>query len=297
MHNPIQKVSLLYYEALASLGSARNWLPLFIFWVIQALLLTAVTRAPELPGGGAVMDVLRAAFDEEAGEYPRFYLILPDVHRRLYLILAAFLGIYCQGVSLLYLLRHHTGGKLMRARPWRRALRRWPGLFLINLVSMVFFLGPLLVVRQWVLPALGASGGGKAAYLAGYGLGFVAEIFLLYAAFLYVSFSSGWWTSLVASVRFALGRFGVSLILVLIPFFLALPLQGFFAHRQQVAYEFRPELIYHLLLFSSFVTLLVLFVQLSTLVRFYAEEELRRPFEGEWDDKHEAKRTYGEIPE
>lgn len=294
MHNPIQNVSLLYYEAVASLRRPRNWIPLFLFWLIQAILLTALTRFLDLPGAEQVGALLRSLFGEEALEYPRFYVLLPDMQRRLYLVLAAVLGVYLQGVTLLHLLGQHSGGKLRRRRPWRRALKRWPGLFMINLLSLTLFLGPLFVVKQWLLPAIGSAGPGRFVVLASYGLGFVVEIFLLYAAFLYVAFSSGWWTSVKSSLGFARSRFGTSLILVLIPFFLALPIQAMTSMRRQIVFGFRPELIYYMLLLASFLTLLVLFIQLSTVVRFYSEEKLRRPFEGEWDDKHETPTAFEE---
>jgi hypothetical protein len=281
LHNPIQNVSLLYYEAVASLRRIRNWFPLFLFWLIQALLLTALTRFLDLPGSERVATLLRDLFGEEVLEYPRFYILLPDMQRRLYLVLAAILGVYLQGVTILQLLGQHSGGKLQRRHPWRRTLKRWPGLFLINLLGLVLFLGPLFVVKQWLLPAIGSAGPGRLIVLASYGLGFLVEIFLLYAAFLYVSFSSGWWTSVKSSIGFARRRFWTSLILVLVPFFLALPIQAITSMRRAIVFGFRPELIYYLLLTSSFLTLLVLFIQLSTVVRFYAEEKLRRPFEGE----------------
>ncbi len=285
MHNPIQNVSLLYYEAIASIRSGRSWLPLLLFWVIQALGLTLLTRVLELPGADLTANLLRALFGEEALEYPRFYMLLPDMQRRLYLVLALFLGVFLQAVALVHLLGYHSGGRLARKRPWLRALKRWPGLFLFNLLSLVLFLGPLWIVNRWALPALGSGGASRAIYFATYGLGFIVEIFLLYAPFLYVSFSSGWWTSLRSSLSFARERFWVSMILVLIPFFLALPIQGITAARRQIVFGFRPELMYYLLLLSSFLTLFVLFVQLSTVVRFYTEAKLRRPFEGEWDEK------------
>lgn len=294
MHNPIQKVSLLYYEALASLRSPRNWLPIFVFWVIQAFLLWGLTRMVELSGGGVLAEILNRIFGEEVAEYPRFYLQLPDIQRRLYLLLALFIGVFFQGVALLHLLAHHTGGKLRREHPWRRCLRRWPGLFLINLISLTLFLGPLVATRQWLLPALGEAGPGKAVYLGAYAIGFTAEVFLLYAPFLFVAFSSGWWASLRSSIRFAARQLWTTMILVLVPFFLALPIQGLIGMRRQIVFGFRPELMFHLLLAGSFLTLLVLFMQLSSLVRFYTEERLRRPFEGEWDDKHSGEVEFDE---
>lgn len=294
MHNPIQNVSLLYYEAVASMRSGRSWLPLLLFWVIQALGLTYLTRVLELPGSDLMASLLRTLFGEEALEYPRLYMLLPDMQRRLYLLLALFLGVFLQAVALIHLLGYHSGGRLSRKRPWLRALKRWPGLFLFNLLSLALFLGPLWVVKQWALPALGSGGASRALYFATYGLGFLVEIFLLYAPFLYVTFSSGWWTSLRSSLSFARERFWVTMILVLIPFFLALPIQGITAMRREIVFGFRPELMYYLLLMTSFLMLIVLFVQLSTLVRFYTEEKLRRPFVGEWDDKHEGKNTFDE---
>jgi hypothetical protein len=84
-------------------------------------------------------------------------------------------------------------------------------------------------------------------------------------------------------------------MLVLVPFMLALPLHGLTLLRRAIVLDFRPELMLHVLLLSSFLTLLVLFIELSTLVRYYAEEELRRPYQGEWDDKPEIIRAYTDV--
>jgi hypothetical protein len=292
LQNPIQRVSLIYYEALASLRSWRNWLPLLIFWVLQGALLGILVALVARPAGGWLRALLQAQFGPESAEYPRFYLFLPDLHRRLYLVLAASLGVFLQGVSLLHLLTWHTGGKLRRQSPWRRAFARWPGLVLINLALLAGFLVPLAVAERLLLPMLGAAGPERVVLLASYALGFLGAIGLLYAPFLYVAFSSNWWTAIRASFRFARRHAGVSVTLVLVPFLLALPIHGLTLLRRAIVLDFRPELMLHALLFSSFLTLLVLFVELSTLVRYYAEEELRRPYQGEWDDKPEITRAY-----
>ena len=239
------------------------------------------------------MPAFLSFLDPQDLEYPRFYLLLPDLHRRMYLVLAASLGILLQGVTLLHLLGWHTRGTISREGIGRRVFRRWPGLFLINLIGLLLFLGPLLAVGKWLLPGLDNLALSRGITLACYILGFTAEIFLAYAAFLFLSFDSGIKASLRASIVFGCRHMGVVTGLVLIPFFLALPLQWVSGARQMIVYNFRPELIFYLLLTTSFLTVLILYIQLSTLVRYYAEEKLRRPFEGEWDDKHKPeKREY-----
>jgi hypothetical protein len=292
LQNPIQRVSLIYFEALASLRAWRNWLPLLIFWALQGLLLWILTSLIARPSGAWLRSLLHAQFGAESTEYPRFYLYLPDIHRRLYLVLAASLGVFLQGVSLLQLMNWHTGGKLRRPAPWRRAFARWPGLVLINLVLLGCFLVPLAVAERLLLPLLGDAVPDRLLLLAAYGLGFLGAIALLYAPFLYVAFSSGWWAAIRGSFRFARAHAGVSLILVVVPFLLALPIHGLTLLRRAIVMDFRPELMLHVLLLSSFLTLLLLFVELSTLVRYYAEEELRRPYQGEWDEKPEITRSY-----
>ncbi|MCB9516648.1 MAG: hypothetical protein H6693_10685 [Candidatus Latescibacteria bacterium] len=288
MHNPIQQLSLVYYDALASLRRSRNWLPLLVFWCVQGLGLWIVTALVSRPQGASLVAFLQQSFDPEVGEYPRFYLLLPDIHRRLYLVLAATLGAMLQGVCQLQLLSYHTKGKLQREHPWRRALRRWPGLFLFNLLALICFLVPFYVVHHLPERAAEILGHGRKEFVLAYGGGFAAEVLLLYAPLLYVSFSSGWWTSLRSSVVFALRHFGTSLLLVFIPFVLTLPLRALSLVRRIVVLEFRPELMFYALLATSFLGLLVLFLQFSSAVRYYAETVLRRPFMGEWDDKHEA---------
>jgi len=292
VQNPIQRVSLIYWEALASLRAWRNWFPLLLFWAVQGLLLWLLTALVARPSGAWLTQLLVAQFGPEAAEYPRLFLELPDLHRRLYLSLAATLGMYCQGVSLLRLLDWHTGGKLRRESPWRRAFARWPGLVLINLALLACFLLPLAAVERLLLPSLGPGGPARVLLLGAYGLGFVGAVFLLYAPFLHVAFSSGWRRAIRESARFARRHLGVTLVLVLVPFLFALPVHALTLLRRVIVFGFRPELMLHILLASSFLTLLVLFIELSTLVRYYAEEELRRPYEGEWDDKPELARHY-----
>ncbi len=295
MQNPIHRLSLIYYEALASLRASRNWLPLLIFWALQGLLLAVLVALVSRPGGGWLRALMQAQFGPDAAEYPRFYLFLPDLHRRLYLILAASVGVFLQGVSLLHLLTWHTKGKLQRLSPWRRAFARWPGLIGINVLLLAGFLLPLALAERLVLPAFGDVVPDRLVLLAAYALGLLGGVALLYAPFLYVAFSSTWWTAIRASVRFAGKHAGTSLMLVLVPFLLALPLNGVALLRRAIVLDFRPELMLHVLLVSTFLTVLVLFIELSTLVRYYAEEELRRPYKGEWDDKPEVIRLYTEA--
>jgi hypothetical protein len=295
LQNPIQRLSLIYYEAVASLRATRNWLPLLIFWALQALLIGVLVALVSRPAGGWLRALMHAQFGPESTDYPRFYLFLPDLHRRLYLILAASVGVFLQGVSLLHLLTWHTRGKLQRLSPWRRAFARWPGLIAINLLLLAGFLVPLAVAEHVVLAAFSDVVPDRLVLLAAYGLGFLGAVALLYAPFLYVAFSSTWGMAIRASVRFAGQHAGISLILVLVPFLLALPIQGLTLLRRAIVLDFRPELMLHVLLLSSFLTLLVLYIELSTLVRYYAEQELRRPYQGEWDDKPDITRAYTEV--
>jgi hypothetical protein len=282
LHNPIQKVSLLYYEGFASFRRPRCWLPLLVLWALQAALLMLAVAAAEHAAGGGLMAWLARGLDPELGEYPRFYLELPDLQRRLYLILGATAGVWLQGVCLLQLLERHTRDRVRRERPWWRALARWPGLFVINLVVLALTLGPLLLVQR-LLPLLSAGGAARAAMWLSYGLGLLVETFFLYAAFLYVAFASGVVRAVATSVRYALRHIWVSLTLVLVPFFLVQPLRALLALRVGMVRLFRPELILYSLLFVSLVTLAILFLQLSTLVRFYVEEELRQPLTEDWE--------------
>jgi len=291
LQNPIHRVSQIYHEALTSLHTWRNWFPLLIFWAVQGLLLWTLTAIIARPAGAWLRNLLHAEFGAESTEYPRFYLVLPDLHRRLNLVLALSLGALVQGVSLLQLINWHTGGKLQREAPWRRACARWPGLVLINLVLLAGFLVPLSVAER-LLPLFGNTVPDRMILLAACAPGLLGAIALLYAPLLYVGFSSSWWTAIRGSFRFARRHAGVSLILVLVPCLLALPIYGLTLLSRPIVMDFRPELMLHVLNFSSFLALLVLFVELSTLVRYYAEEALRRPYQGEWDDKPETARVY-----
>ncbi len=285
MHNPIQKISLLYYEALASFRSARSWLPLLYFWGLLGLCLWALTRFMELPGGGNLTVWFRTWFDADVAEYPRLYLLLPDMQRKLYLILAISVGILLRGVSMLHLLDFHTRGRVNREHPWRRSLRRWPGLFVIKLLPLALFLSLLWGSIQWAEHGLNSPGIGRGLFLGAYGIGFIVEVFMLYASLLYLAFEGGIREAIMASIRFAYENFWVTLGLVAIPFFLALPIQGLVAARGAIVHNFRPEIIFHVLMFTSLLTLAILFLQISTTVRFYTDEVLRKPFESEWDDK------------
>ena len=282
MHNPIQKISLLIYEGLASLRYSRSWLPLFTFWLLNALGLILFSQFAALPGAGWMAVWLGSLFGREALEYPRFFLELPDIQRKLYLVLAVTIGLLFIGTSLLYLLRYHTRGQVGHAQPWRRSLQRMPGHFVINLLSLSLFLLPLLALRIWAPPALSVGTGGKLLLLAVLGLGLIAQVFLLYAPLIYLIHPSGIRESVRASLRFGRQHFWVSTGLGVIPFLLAAPLQGVQSARRAIVEMFRPELILWLLLLTSLVTLLILYLQLSMLVRFYSDEALRQPYRGEW---------------
>jgi hypothetical protein len=294
LHNPIQIISLLYYEALACFKHPRTWFPLFLFWSVQAVLLTAVANFLFLPGGDFFAEWLRKWFGDSVVEYPRFYLWLPVLQRRLYLVLAGLLGVYLQGVVLLNLLSHHSRHRVGHDHPWRRSFRRWPGLFLINMFRMLMFFIPLYCVKLFLLPVMGPGSAARGVLLSVYGLGFLVETFMAYAALCYIYYDRNPVRAIKLSIIFVKDHFGVVLGLVLIPFFLALPLQGLIAMRYEIINNFKPELVFHLLQLTSFLTVVILFIQLSSMVRYYAQEELRRPFEGEWDDKHllPEKRVY-----
>lgn len=287
MHNPIQKVSLLYYEGFASFRRARCWLPLLLLWGFQGGLLLLAVAAAQHAAGGGLMTWLARGMDPEVAQYPRLYLELPDLQRRLYLVLGATVGVWLQGVCLLQLMERHTRDRVRRERPWRRALARWPGLFVINLLALALTLGPLLLIQR-LLPVLGPGGPARAAVWLGYGFGLLVETLLLYAAFLYVAFASGVAGAVAASVRYALRHIWVSLTLVLVPFFMAQPLRALLTLRVGMVRLFRPELVLHTLLFVSLATLAILFLQLSTLVRFYVEEELRQPLTEDWEPAADA---------
>ena len=275
MHNPIQTLSLLYFSAFGSLRSARGWRPLAAFWLLQALLLLWLAHFPELPGGAWLGGLLAARFDPEVAEYPRLYLWLPEIHRRFYLPLAATLGILLQSVCIIRLTERYGRGRLSLPDPWKRALRRWPGLFLLNAIGLALVLLPLYASRRWLAPLLpeGAATTVLRAGTLAFGLGL--DAFLVYAAYMYLVYRNGIWSVIVASFRFARQRYAVSLGLVMIPYLLALPLRALIGMPRSIMETFRPELILYLLLLSSLYTLLLLFLQLATIIRYHIAEVSR----------------------
>jgi hypothetical protein len=273
--HPVQRINQLFSAALRSMGKPRCWLPLLAFWALQAAALLGIAFWVAHSQDSLAASLIRSAFGEDAAEYPRFYLLLPEIFRRLYLTLAATVGMVFQGAAILCLLEHHSRGRLARGRIWRRALARWPGMFLINLAALALFLLPRLAARLWILPAVGGGVGRTVVDLVLYAFSFLWECLLLYAVFLYAAFRSSPWGAAAASARFAWRRFSVTLGLVLVPFLLAWPVQALLGLKRAMVFDFRPELVLYTTLLVSLITLMFLFIQLSALIRFHCDEVYR----------------------
>ncbi len=278
LHNPIQTLSLLYYSAFRSLRAWRSWRPLLGFWLLQGALLVALSRFTELPGSEAIGRFLASWLDPEVGEYPRLYLWLPDIHRRLYLILAATVGILFQGVCIIRLAERYGRGQLTLPRAWSRAFVRWPGLFLINIMGLALILLPLYASHRWLMPLAPTPEIGSVIRAGTLAVGIGFDAFIVYAAYLYLVYRNGLGQVLLASFSFARQRFPVSFGIVMIPFLLALPIRMLIGTPRAIMETFRPEIVLYLLLLSSFVTMLLLFLQLATIIRFHISEVNRNAY-------------------
>jgi hypothetical protein len=262
-----------YLDGLANVRLALRapsvFLPFVIFGVLQCgilFLLASFTAAPLSP---FMVPAVAALGGEEALHYPMHLVRLPLMFERVYLPLVATVGFALWSFAVWLMVDHHVVGR-ERARPsFARALP--------NVLSAgLLFVGVSAGIGQAASHLAQGTENSMAArglLLLGVGVTAGVQAFLVYTPVALRLSGAPVWRAAGRSIRYTARHFTPTVLLMATILFAHVPIDLVLAQAHRVAFRFRPETVFHLLLASAALEIFTAYVLFAATTELALREE------------------------
>jgi len=216
-------------------------LPLFIYAVIQALILLALVNFHLPPWVGVLAPLVKGLYGDGATHYPVLFIVLPNLFNFVNMFLAAIVGVYLWGVGILVVARYianaHFGG-------WQVAWKRYGHLFLAQLPVVLFAILMFVMPREIFPGAQDLSGNALRAFRYGMlGLGILVESLFLFAPLAVLVERRAALPAIARSIGIWRSNLLAALLVVGIPTIIHLPMSYIYRHAPSVVARFSPETV------------------------------------------------------
>ncbi len=248
----------------------RIWVPFFVTLLVQLGLLALIVsfhRPAVLP---IAAPLVKALGGDLATRYPAFYLALPTMMVRGGLVITVLVESIAIGAATLYFARVFGLVSGDAAQPWRRAVRRAPGLILVAAVSALVVLALDWLIGRFAPDPIAAS---RAARWGVRGGGVVLFL-LVQCAFAY---ATPW--MLIAghralpavrdSFRVAARTFLPTMLVLTLALILLLPFWYAGLRVDFLVSRFRPEVVTGLLVAQFVTQMLATFLAVGAITRLF----------------------------
>lgn len=206
---------------------------------------------------------------EEALHYPMHLVLMPGMFRAIYLPLVATLGFALWSAAVWMMVGHHVVGRTRDGAPFARSL---PQLLVLG----VCFVGVSTGIGEGVARA--AAGietpmVQRGVIILGMLATALAQALMVYAPVALRLHGGGAWTALRDSAAFARRNYVATLLVVGTVLLLHVPLDFILAQAHRVAFRFRPETVFHLLVVSAAVEMFTAYLLFAATTALALRED------------------------
>ena len=269
----VGRINILVWAWVQSLRSAKRisiFLPFFLFIILQGFVLAALILFFLPPLSHFLVPLMIRFYGQLAPHYPHCYVYLPDFFARASHWLNLLVSWLVIGTATLMFAAGYLGQKPQFVKSIGKALRRFAPLFAVGLVEWGFLRLVGLLLRQAVPEALLWGAQSRYPLLLG---GFLFHVALMapfaFTAAHVVLGGKGIWGALKGSFSLAGGNFGVTYLILIIPYLFTYVMNYVLRKAPQMVFKFSPELVVFLLGLSLVVNVLVNFVIVGALTALY----------------------------
>ena len=259
-----------WIESFKDLKRRAVWAPFLWMVLIQSLVLLALTEFYRPVFSWILVPILKGVGDVRMLHYPAFFSVLPAFYGRFDLVLDVFFGSLFFGTAYLVLFR--VASRMPVGDAWNAGRRSYLVLLLLRLPLVL-----LVVLASWGLPLLlggkpGVGLEGKALREARYGsflIGVLGESLCLYAPLARLVAGRSLFGSFGDSLRLAARVPLATMLVVLLPNLLQLPVAAAIRRSDTIITNLTPEVVAWLLFAGILVYTGVNYVVIGSAVRIF----------------------------
>jgi len=268
----LNRLFSLYGFGLKGLYKPVIWLPFFIYFCLQALLLILLNNYPNqyiYPILSPFIKLFGAEQEQFFTHYPSLYIMLPFIFQMSKLVFGILFEGLIIGLTSLLFIRSFRMGEI----PVGSAVKRWLHLSMawILVMAVLFAIG-------WYLPQYFESflfGSPKRVIVFEIGLGLTTV--LVYSLFIYavpaiVNYQINFLVALKKSLLFFFKQPIFSFFLAFIVYVTTVPVEILLYFKDTIVSKFAPELVFYILLISLIIELIAYIVFIGALTKFLVEE-------------------------
>lgn len=261
------------WESLKDLKRAKLWAPFLVLGIAQLLLVLALTQFHQPLFSWLFVPFLRSTFGPAVLHYPIFFLALPDLFTRINMFVDYLLGCLTLGVASLLIWRAAARDPI--GHPWGEAGRRYLSLFLGRTPAFVLILAMSLGLPR-LLGVNGEDAPGSAVRFMRYGsffIGVVIESFFVYTPILLMVEGRSVGRALQGAFQLFLREPVATLIFVLLPNLVQLPVAYSLRRSDQVMEKLSPEMVTALVMATICAYVVVNYFMVASAVRVYGARQ------------------------
>ena len=272
MINQLNLTLWAWIESVRSLRRGAVWLPFVVMFLIQALFLLFLTQFHRRILSWFMVRVLRliaGAATPAVVHYPTLYEALPQLFSPINLVLDWLIGSLLWGIAFVMLWRHAAGEE--PSGPVAAVRRRWGALLLlrlpITLLPALFFLLVPILVPEGSDTFKGNSL--RAFRYGGFLFGVVVESLLIYGPLFLLQHGRSVGEAYRESIRLALRAPVATLLIIMIPNAVHLPLAAALRRTELIIRTLSPEMVGWTVLVSILVYVAVNYFTIASAVRVF----------------------------
>lgn len=258
-------------DAFRALKRPGLMVPVFLFSILQILLLLLLVNFHRLPG--LLAPAIRLVQGDAALHYPALFVAIPNLFNTFNLLLGATIGAYLWGAGVLLVTRHFSS---LEEDPWRLAGRRWGHLLLAQLpvvvLALASFYGPALVLGDRELH-------GNMLRLFNYGLlgfGVLVESLFLFAPMAILLERMNAFQGVLRSLQMWKSNLLAALVVVAIPMIMHFPVTYVLRRASTIVTKFSPETIALIVAADIVLFLLTNFLLLAAATQVFLARRVER---------------------
>lgn len=269
----INRLAFTYLEVFKSFKRFSLWLPFFVYALLQIIVLYFLLCFTSPPLAAVLVPIFRKAYGEAILHYPLFLIFLPTVFSTASVIIGLVLGTILDGAAVFMFCSHFSGKSVSFVSGIKNALSKYWVLLLLGVFKLPIIW--IMKIPFWLLKDV-VTGSPKREFALGIGCIALGVIYM--SIFIYATPEIIWrgkkiFEAIGNSWRIFIHSFVSTFLFIFIPLMLNLPINFLKGQSRVLIAKFNPEVVAWIVVLGIILSILVNYLSLGAISRFYLEEE------------------------
>ena len=269
----INRFVLTYLEVFKSFKRFSLWMPFLVYALLQIVVLSLLVCFASPPLSTVLVPIFKKAYGEAVLHYPLFFIFLPTIFSTTSVIIGLVFGVVLDGAAVYMFCSHFSGKRVSFASGFRSALSKYWMLLLLGVLKLPVIW--IMKIPFWLLKDV-AAGSPKREFALG--IGCIALGVIYTGVFVYATPEVIWrnrkiFEAIGSAWKIFSRSFVSTFLFIFVPLMINLPVNFLKGQSRVLIARFNPEVIAWIVVLGVALSILINYLSLGTISRFYLEEE------------------------